>query len=141
MLVRNVSQTVAAPITRLKANSIRIVGIPVIAYSPVGRGWLTGQFKKLDDLAPDDYHRQHLDRFKPEVFEQNHKLVEAIESITERKGLKTSQVAIAWVARQDAIPIPGLTNVDRVTMNSQLSELTEEDMLDLQKAQKNSSCR
>jgi pyridoxine 4-dehydrogenase len=86
---------------------MKLVSIPVIAYSPVGRGWLTDQFKKLDDLSPSDFRRVHLDRFKPEVFDQNYKLVEAVEKIAERKGLKTSQVAIAWVARQGAIPIPG----------------------------------
>jgi pyridoxine 4-dehydrogenase len=116
------------------ANSMTIVGIPVIAYSPVGRGWLTGQFKKLDDLSLSDFRRVHFDRFKPEVFDQNYKLVEAVEKIAEHKGLKTSQVAIAWVARQGAIPIPGSTNIDRVAMNSWLSELTDEDMLDLQEA-------
>jgi pyridoxine 4-dehydrogenase len=68
---------------------------------------LTGQFKKLDDLLPSDFRRVHFDRFKPEVFNQNYKLVEAVEKIAERKDLKTSQVAIAWVARQGAIPIPG----------------------------------
>jgi pyridoxine 4-dehydrogenase len=111
-----------------------LVGIPVIAYSPVGRGWLTGQFRKLDDLSPHDFRCVHFDRFKPEVFDQNYELVEAVEKIAERKGLKTSQVALAWVARQGAIPIPGSTNVDRAAMNSRLSELTEEDMADLQKA-------
>ena len=112
-----------------------LVGIPVIAYSPVGRGWLTGNFKKIDDLSPNDFRIQMFDRFKPEVFDQNYKLVEAVEKVAHRKGLKTSQVAIAWVARQGAIPIPGSTNIERAIMNSRLSELTDEDMEDLYKAQ------
>ncbi|CAN9091215.1 unnamed protein product [Alternaria alternata] len=111
------------------------LGIPVIAYSPVGRGWLTGNFKKIDDLSPNDFRIQMFDRFKPEVFDQNYKLVEAVEKVAHRKGLKTSQVAIAWVARQGAIPIPGSTNIERAIMNSRLSELTDKDMEDLYKAQ------
>lgn len=77
------------------------------------------------------------DRFKPEAFDQNYRLVEAVEKIAQRKGLKTSQVAIAWVARLGAIPIPGSTNIERAVMNSKLSELTNEDMEDLRKAQEN----
>ncbi|KAF2126683.1 Aldo/keto reductase [Dothidotthia symphoricarpi CBS 119687] len=109
------------------------LGIPVVGYSPVGRGWLTGQYKKVDDLPPNDF-RHMFPRFKPEVFDQNYKLVEAVTKVAERKDLKTSQVAVAWAARQGAIPIPGSSNVDRVVLNSKLSELTEEDMRELQKA-------
>ena len=95
---------------------------------------MTGQFKQLDDLPPSDFRRVHLPRFQPKVFEQNLKLVKAVEKVAERKGLKTSQVAIAWVARQGAIPIPGSTNLSRIAMNSKVEKLTDEDMLELQKA-------
>jgi len=72
------------------------VGIPVLAYSPVGRGALTGQFQKPDDLPDNDFRRM-LPRFQAENFEQNLKLVAAIEAIAKRKGVMTAQVAIGWV--------------------------------------------
>jgi pyridoxine 4-dehydrogenase len=108
------------------------VSIPVVAYGPVGRGWLSGKFRTPDDL-PKDPFRSTLDRFKPEFFEKNSKLVEAVENLAKRKDLKTSQVAIAWVARQGAIPIPGSTNIDRISLNSKLQTLSDEDMAELQK--------
>jgi pyridoxine 4-dehydrogenase len=73
-------------------------------------------------------------RLKPESFEQNSKLVSAVEKIAKRKGLPTSQVAIAWVVRQGAIPIPGSSNSDRIALNSKLVELTDEDMKELENA-------
>lgn len=54
---------------KTNTNNTNVVGICVIAYSLVGRGWLTGNFKKIDDLSPDDYRPQMFDRFKPEVFD------------------------------------------------------------------------
>jgi pyridoxine 4-dehydrogenase len=72
-------------------------------------------------------------RFRPEVFEQNTKIVDAIEKIAQRTGLATSQVAIAWVHRQGAIPIPGSTDSGRIAMNSKIEDLTDEDMVELQK--------
>jgi pyridoxine 4-dehydrogenase len=68
----------------------------VVAYSPISRGWLTGKYRTLDDLPTNDL-RMKLPRFKPEAFEQNLKLVKAVDKIAERKGLATSQVAMAWV--------------------------------------------
>jgi len=73
-----------------------------------------------------------LPRFKPEVFGQNVKLVEAVEKVAKRKGLATSQVAIAWVARRGAVPIPGSTDADRIALNSKVVELSDEDMEELQ---------
>ncbi|KAH7086894.1 NADP-dependent oxidoreductase domain-containing protein [Paraphoma chrysanthemicola] len=106
--------------------------IPVIAYSPVGRGWLTGKYRALDDLPENDM-RRHLPRFKPDAFDQNFKLVEAVEKMAKRKDLATSQVAIAWVAHQGAIPIPGSTSADRIALNSKVEALTDEDLQELQK--------
>jgi pyridoxine 4-dehydrogenase len=107
------------------------VSIPVVAYSPISRGWLTGKYRTLDDLPANDL-RTKLPRFKPEAFEQNLKLVKAVDKIAERKGFATSQVAMAWVTRQGAIPIPGSSNADRIAQNSELAELTEEEMEELQ---------
>lgn len=109
------------------------MSIPVAAYSPVGRGWLTGKFKSYEDIPADSFHHMFA-RFQKEVFEQNTKLAKAVEEIARRKDLKSSQVAIAWVVRQGAIPIPGSSNAERVAMNSRNVDLTDEDMRELQKA-------
>jgi pyridoxine 4-dehydrogenase len=106
------------------------VSIPVFAYSPLGRGWLAGRYCTIDDLPKDV--RGMFPRFKPEVFDQNSKIVDALEHIAKRKSLATSQIAIAWVHRQGAIPIPGSTDSGRVAMNSKVVDLTDEDMVELQ---------
>ncbi|KAI7198981.1 Aldo/keto reductase [Hortaea werneckii] len=108
------------------------LNIPIIAYSPISRGWLTGEYRTLDDLPETDY-RRHFPRFKPEVFAQNFKLVEAVEQIAKRKGVTTPQVAIGWVCRQGAIPIPGSTKVERVTQNTNPADLTNDEMVEIQK--------
>jgi aryl-alcohol dehydrogenase-like predicted oxidoreductase len=86
----------------------RELGIGFIAYSPLGRGFLTGQVRSLDELAQDDY-RRFLPRFQGENFQRNLDLVERIEQIAARKGCKPSQLALAWVLAQgeDVVPIPG----------------------------------
>ncbi|KAK6952494.1 hypothetical protein Daesc_007033 [Daldinia eschscholtzii] len=101
-------------------------------YSPVGRGWLTGELRKLDDLPADDYRRM-LPRFQPEVFDQNFKLVEAVENIAKRKGVTTAQVAIGWVVSQGAIPIPGSTRAERIIENARAAELTDEELVEIQR--------
>jgi pyridoxine 4-dehydrogenase len=108
------------------------VSIPVLSYSPVGRGWLTGKYKTVEDLPKD--MRRMFPRFKPEAFDQNLKLVHAVEKIATRKNLTVSQVAISWVVRQGGIPIPGSTNGDRIALNSNVEALTDEDMEELQNA-------
>lgn len=77
------------------ADTCRELGIPLVGYSPLGSGWLTGQFKKLDDLAADDY-RRYFPRFQPGAFEQNIKLAESVESLAQRKGATSAQIAISW---------------------------------------------
>ncbi len=74
-----------------------------------------------------------LPRFKPDVFDQNLKLVEAVEKFAKRKDMTMAQVAIGWVCRQGAIPIPGSTKVERVTENCKTASLTDEDMAEIQK--------
>ncbi|OTB17133.1 hypothetical protein K445DRAFT_74350 [Daldinia sp. EC12] len=108
------------------------LGIPIIAYSPVGRGWLTGELRKLDDLPADDYRRM-LPRFQPEVFDQNFKLVKAVEHIAKRKGVTMAQVAIGWVVSQGAIPIPGSSRAERVVENTKAAELTTEELVEIQR--------
>ncbi|KAF2995721.1 Pyridoxine 4-dehydrogenase [Curvularia kusanoi] len=106
------------------------VDIPVIAYSPVGRGFLTGKYRTHADIPANDF-RHTLARFKPDAFEQNAKIVQAIESLAQRRSLTAAQVAIAWVARQGAIPIPGSSNVERVAANSRAVDLTDEEVREL----------
>ncbi|KAG6356166.1 hypothetical protein INS49_015553 [Diaporthe citri] len=107
------------------------LGIALVAYSPVSRGWLTGEFRKPEDIAENDL-RRHLPRFQPGAFEQNFKLVEAVEKIAKRKGATVAQVAIAWVRRQGAIPIPGSRRVERVVENCQDVELSADDLAEIQ---------
>ena len=79
-----------------------------MAYSPLGRGFLTGQIKSFDDLAPDDY-RRNAPRFQGENFQKNLELVKRIEEIAAEKGCTPAQLALAWVMAQgdDIVPIPG----------------------------------
>ncbi len=86
----------------------RELGIGFVAYSPLGRGFLTGQFKTFDDLAPDDY-RRNSPRFQGENFQKNLDLVRRVEEIAKEKGCKPSQLALAWVLARgdDIVPIPG----------------------------------
>lgn len=86
----------------------RELGIGFVAYSPLGRGFLTGQIKSFDDLAPDDY-RRNAPRFQGENFNKNLELVKRIEEIAAGKGCAPAQLALAWVLAQgeDIVPIPG----------------------------------
>jgi aryl-alcohol dehydrogenase-like predicted oxidoreductase len=88
--------------------AVRELGIGFVAYSPLGRGFLTGQFRTLEDLAPDDY-RRHSPRFQGENFQKNLDLVKHIEALARSKGCTPSQLALAWVLAQgdDVVPIPG----------------------------------
>ncbi|KAL8711532.1 MAG: hypothetical protein Q9225_007097 [Loekoesia sp. 1 TL-2023] len=114
------------------ADACRELGIPIVAYSPMSRGWLTGELRKLDDIPQNDIRRM-LPRFQPDVFDQNLKLVEAVEHVAKRKGMTTAQVAIGWVCHQGAIPIPGSTRIERVIENCKAASLTDEDMAEIQK--------
>jgi aryl-alcohol dehydrogenase-like predicted oxidoreductase len=86
----------------------RELGIGFVPYSPLGRGFLAGQFKSPADFGPDDY-RQHSPRFQGENFAKNLELVERIKAIAAEKGATASQLALAWVLAQgeDFVPIPG----------------------------------
>ncbi|KAL2277224.1 hypothetical protein FJTKL_00095 [Diaporthe vaccinii] len=113
------------------ADACHELGVALVAYSPVSRGWLTGEFRKPEDIAENDL-RRHLPRFQPGAFEQNFKLVEAVEEVAKRKGATVAQVGIAWVRRQGAIPIPGSRRVERVVENCQDVELSADDLAEIQ---------
>lgn len=86
----------------------RELGIGFVAYSPLGRGFLTGQFKRFEDLAADDYRRLS-PRFQGENFQKNLELVSRVEAIAKEKGCTPARLALAWVLAQgeDIVPIPG----------------------------------
>jgi len=86
----------------------RELGIGIVAYSPLGRGFLTGQIKSPDDFDDDDF-RRHQPRFQGENFTKNLELVDAVRSMAEAKGITAGQLALAWVHAQgdDVFPIPG----------------------------------
>ncbi len=86
----------------------RELGIGFVAYSPLGRGFLTGQFKRFEDFPADDY-RRFSPRFQGDNFQKNLDLVRRVDEIAEEKGCKPSQLALAWVLAQDKniVPIPG----------------------------------
>jgi aryl-alcohol dehydrogenase-like predicted oxidoreductase len=86
----------------------RELGIGFVAYSPLGRGFLTGRFEKFEDLPADDY-RRNSPRFQGENFQKNLDLVRRVEEIAKEKGCTPSQLALAWVLAQanDIVPIPG----------------------------------
>jgi aryl-alcohol dehydrogenase-like predicted oxidoreductase len=88
--------------------AIRKLGIGLVPYSPLGRGFLTGRFKTSDDLDENDYRRK-TPRFQPENLDINLGLLSAVETLATEKGVKPGQVALAWVLAQgkDIVPIPG----------------------------------
>ena len=88
--------------------TVRELGIGYVAYSPLGRGFLTGQFTSPDDFPEDDYRRFH-PRFTGENFDKNIALVREVEALAKDKGVTTAQLALAWVIAQgdDVVPSPG----------------------------------
>ena len=96
----------------------RELGIGFVPYSPLGRGFLTGQIQKFDDLAPDDY-RRHTPRFQGENFQKNLDLVIRINDLAKQKRCTPGQLALAWVLAQgdDVVPIPGTKRVNYLEEN------------------------
>src|SRR5438105_301634 len=88
--------------------TVRELGIGFVAYSPLGRGFLTGRFQRYEDLPADDYRRNH-PRFQGENFERNLQLVERVREIAAEKRCTPAQLALAWLLAQgqDVVPIPG----------------------------------
>jgi aryl-alcohol dehydrogenase-like predicted oxidoreductase len=99
--------------------TLRELGIGFVAYSPLGRGFLTGRYRRFEDLEPNDWRRNN-PRFQGENFTKNLQLVDKINELAARKNVKASQLAIAWVmARgQDLVPIPGTKHVKYLEENA-----------------------
>ena len=94
-------------------------GISYVAYSPLGRGFLTGTIHELDDIPADDRRRQH-PRFQEQNFDHNRKLIMQIEDMAREKGVTPSQLVLAWLLAQgdDILPIPGTKHVARLEENA-----------------------
>lgn len=98
--------------------ALRTLDIGFVAYSPLGRGFLTGQIKRVDDLAEDDF-RKHHPRFQGENFQKNLDLVSRVEEIAKEHRCTPAQLALAWVLAQgdDIVPIPGTRRPERLEEN------------------------
>ena len=113
----------------------RELGIAFVAYSPLGRGFLTGQIKRFEDFEPDDY-RRFSPRFQGENFTKNLQLVKKIEELAQSKGCTTAQLALAWVLAQGdyIFPIPGTKHVKYLEENTGAVnvQLTREDLEEIE---------
>src|SRR5579862_9067807 len=97
----------------------RELGVGIVPYSPLGRGFLTGQITSLDDFAADDF-RRHSPRFRGENFAKNLDLVAQVRQLAAEKGCTPAQLALAWVLAQgdDVVPIPGTKRVKYLEENA-----------------------
>ena len=141
--VRHLGMSEAAPATLRRANAVhpitalqteyslwsrdvedeilptcRELGVGFVAYSPLGRGFLTGRFKSVDDLPADDWRRNN-PRFQGENFDRNLDLVRHVEQLAKSKGCTPSQIALAWLLHRgnDIVPIPGTKRVKYLEEN------------------------
>ena len=97
--------------------TLRELGVALVAYSPLGRGFLAGRFRTLDELAPDDWRRRN-PRFQGGNFERNVALAERVREMATAKGCTPAQFALAWLlTRDNVIPIPGTSSVERLAEN------------------------
>jgi aryl-alcohol dehydrogenase-like predicted oxidoreductase len=117
--------------------TIRELGIGFVPYSPLGRGFLSGRIRTVDDFAEEDF-RRHNPRFQGENFQRNLDLVAAAEELAAAKGCTPGQLALAWVLAQgdDVVPIPGTTRVPHLEENVAALdvELTDDDLRRLEEA-------
>ena len=120
-------------------STLRELGIGLVAYSPLGRGFLTGQIRTLDDLPEEDWRRSN-PRFQEEALRQNVELADRVRALAERRGVTPAQLALAWVHAkgEDIVPIPGTKRPERLEENAAAaalaSELSDEDVAALDEA-------
>ncbi|EWG43798.1 hypothetical protein FVEG_05117 [Fusarium verticillioides 7600] len=112
--------------------------IPVLAYSPLGRGFLGGQIKSVEDLPENDMRAKIHPRWQGDNFRKNIQLVDDIEALAKKKGCTVSQIAINWLlslsrrpGMPTIVPIPGSTKPGRIRENATIIDLTEEDLSDI----------
>jgi aryl-alcohol dehydrogenase-like predicted oxidoreductase len=117
--------------------TVRDLGVGFVAYSPLGRGFLTGRIRSFEDLAPDDFRRRS-PRFQGENFRKNLELVDRVSQIAKEKGVTPGQLALAWVLTQgkDIVPIPGTTRPSHLEENTAALDikLAESDLNALREA-------
>jgi aryl-alcohol dehydrogenase-like predicted oxidoreductase len=118
--------------------TVRELGIGFVPYSPLGRGFLTGAIKKRSDLGEKDARTQRYPRFAGEAFDKNQVLVERLQAIAARRGMKAGQLALAWVLAQgeDVVPIPGTKRRTYLEENAAAAqiELTPDEIAELEAA-------
>lgn len=114
-------------------DTLKELGIGFVAYSPLGRGFLTGDLKSPDDFAPDDFRRT-LPKFQGEQFYKNIELAQEIRNMARERNITSSQLAIAWVVARGLVPIPGTKRVKYLEQNIQASTigLSAEDLARLE---------
>jgi aryl-alcohol dehydrogenase-like predicted oxidoreductase len=109
----------------------RELNVAIVAYSPLGRGFLTGRYKKVEDFEEGDY-RRHNPRFQGENFKKNYELVEKLTEMAKQKGITAGQLTLAWVLAQgdDFIPIPGTKSIKYLRENNASAsvELSEKEL-------------
>ena len=117
--------------------TVRELGIGFVAYSPLGRGFLSGRVSSPDDLDPDDFRRRN-PRFQGDNFDRNLELVERVREIAEEKDVTPAQLALAWVLHQgdDIVPIPGTKRAHYLEENARAAEveLSDEDLARIEDA-------
>jgi aryl-alcohol dehydrogenase-like predicted oxidoreductase len=116
--------------------ALRELGIALVAYSPLGRGFLAGRIRTLDDLAPDDW-RRHNPRFQGENFAKNLAIADRVRQIANEKDCTPAQLALAWLlTRPDVIPIPGTSSVARLEENVRSADvhLTDDEIARIEHA-------
>jgi aryl-alcohol dehydrogenase-like predicted oxidoreductase len=117
--------------------TLRELGIALVAYSPLGRGFLGGRFRTIDDLAPDDWRRGN-PRFQAKQFAQNVAVADRVRSIAEEKHCTPAQLALAWLLarHENVIPIPGTSNMERLEENARAADLrlSSQDLANIERA-------
>jgi len=112
-------------------DACRELGVGFVAYSPLGRGFLTGAIRSVDDFEPNDFRRNN-PRFQGESFERNLDLVDKVNELAAGKGVTPAQLALAWVLAQgeDIVPIPGTRRIERLEENIGAADvlLTDDDL-------------
>ena len=116
---------------------LRELGIGFVAYSPLGRGFLTGQIRSMDDLPEDDWRRTN-PRFQEDALQENIRLADIVSELAERRGVTPAQLAIAWVLAkgEHIVPIPGTKSPKRLEENAGATDvkLSAEDVAELDSA-------
>ena len=118
--------------------TVRDLGIGFVAYSPLGRGFLTGRWRSIEDMPEADTRAARFPRFQEENFRKNLELADKVREISDEKGITPGQLALAWLLRQgdDIVPIPGTKRRERLEENAAAADvtLTDEDLKRIEEA-------